>query len=128
MYILNEICCLTTSIGAIYFPITVLLFHGITWSDPYVKGTVSLSQHLLQPSILLQAVYGWFKRNWMVFIWGKPLEPCSFKGAYLFHRTSCSNTCLKSAVLNVGKYLQPPHSLLVNMLICNFTIVIVAIH
>ena len=34
------------------------------------------------------------------------------KGAYLFRRTSCSNTCLKSTMLNARKCLQPPHSLL----------------
>ena len=55
-------------------------------------------------------------------------KPCSFKGPYSFHKTSCSNICLKIAVLNVQKYLQPPHSLLVNVLICNFTTVITAVH
>ena len=35
-----------------------------------------------------------------MFISRKPLWPCSFKGAYLFHRTSCNNFfekyCVKS--------------------------------
>ena len=48
------------------FSIIVLLFHGGTWSNPYAKDTVSVSQHLLQPSILLQAVFGWFEKNWMI--------------------------------------------------------------
>ena len=26
-----------------------------------------------------------------MFIWGKPLQPCSFKGTYLFNRASCNN-------------------------------------
>ena len=30
-----------------------------------------------------------------------------YKGPCLFHRTSCSNVCLKSTVLNVRKRLQP---------------------
>ena len=49
------------------FTITVLLFQGNTWSDPFVKDTVSISQNLLQPSILLQAVYGW-KVEWYVYL------------------------------------------------------------
>ena len=110
------------------FSIIVLLFHGSTWSDPNANHTVSLSQHLLQPSILLQGVCGWFEKNWMMFIWGKPLWPRSFKDAYLFHITSCSNICLKSVLLNAWKNLHPPHSLLVNVLICNFTTVVAAIH
>ena len=48
------------------FSIIVLLFHGSTWSDSYVKGTKSISQHLLKPSILLQAVCGWFEKNCMI--------------------------------------------------------------
>ena len=34
---------------------------------------------------------------------------------YFFHRTSYSNICLKSTVLNSRNYLQPPHSLLANV-------------
>ena len=37
----------------------------------------------------------------IMFISGKPLWPCSFKGTYLFHRTSWDNFCLKRSVLNV---------------------------
>ena len=63
-----------------------------------------------------------------MFIWIKPLQPRTFKGAYLFQRTSCSNICLKSVVLNARKYLLPPPWLLVTVLICSFTTVIAAIH
>ena len=34
----------------------MLLFHRGTWSNPYVKDTVSISQHLLQP-------YCYYKRS-----------------------------------------------------------------
>ena len=44
-------------------------------------------------------------------------KPCSFKVAYLFHRTSCSNLFLKSTVLNAQKHLQRFHSFIVNVLI-----------
>ena len=54
-----------------------------------VKDTVFISQHLLQPSIITSG-----------FISGKPLWPCSFKGTYFFHGTSCNNSCLKSTALN----------------------------
>ena len=37
-----------------------------------------------------------FEKNWG----GKPLQPCSFEGAYLYHKTSYSNLCLNSTVLN----------------------------
>ena len=46
MYILNEVCYLTTSIGAIYFlynSVIALKFHGSTSCDPYVKKTVYLT-------------------------------------------------------------------------------------
>ena len=48
------------------FSIIVLLLHGCTWSDPYFKDTVSISQHLLQPSVLLQAVCDLFEKNIMI--------------------------------------------------------------
>ena len=44
-------------------------------------------------------------------------KPCSFKVAYLFHRTSCSNFFFKSTVLNAQKHLQRSHSFIVNVLI-----------
>ena len=45
-------------------------------------------------------------------------KPCSFKVAYLFHRTSCSNFFfLKSTVLNAQKHLQRSHFSIVNVLI-----------
>ena len=47
-------------------------------------------------------------------------KPCSFKVAYLFHRTSCSNFFLKSTVLNAQKHLQRFYSFIVNVLIGQF--------
>ena len=63
-----------------------------------------------------------------MFIWGKTSYSSSFKGAYSFHRASCSNICLISAVLDARKFLQPPHCFLANKLICNFTTIIAAIY
>ena len=109
---------LTASVTVIYFSMVLSVFHGSTWSDPYVKGTVFISQHLLQPSIttndfcLIRA-----NMSGIMFIWGKPLQPCSFKGNYLIHRARSSNFCLKSTVLNARKLLQPSHSFMVNVLI-----------
>ena len=60
-------------------------------------------------------ICGWFEKKLKcMFISGKPLWPCSFKGAYLFHRTSCNNFFLKSTVLNAQKHLQRSHSFMVN--------------
>ena len=85
------------------FSMIVSLFHGSTLSDPYVKDTVFISQHFLQPSIITNC-------QWLIrekpFIWGKPSQLCSFKSACLFHRTSCSNFCLKSTVSSAQKPLQ----------------------
>ena len=49
------------------------LFHGSTWSDPYVKDTVFISQHLLQQSIITSGL--WLIREKLkgMFFWGKPL-------------------------------------------------------
>ena len=35
-----------------------------------------------------------------MLIWGKPLQPCFFKGAYLFHRTSHINFLFEKHCLN----------------------------
>ena len=43
-----------------------------------------------------------------------------FKGAYLFHRTSCNTFCLKSMVLNEQRHLQSFQSFLINVLILQF--------
>ena len=49
------------------------LFHGSAWGNPYVKDTVFISQHLLQPSIMTSSL--WLIRENLkgMFIWGKPL-------------------------------------------------------
>ena len=43
-----------------------------------------------------------------------------FKGAYLFHRTSCNSFCLKSMVLNEQRHLQSFQSFLINVLILQY--------
>ena len=95
MHILKEVCYMTTSFHYLY---VVSLSHGNTWSDSHVKYTVFISQHLLQPSIIKSGLRLIREKLKDMFIWEKPLYQCSFKGAYLFHRTSCINFCLKSIV------------------------------
>ena len=58
MYKLNEVCYLTTSIRDIYY-FTGALKAMRMWR------TLSNSQYLLQPSILLQAVRDWLEKNWI---------------------------------------------------------------
>ena len=129
MYILNEVCYLTTSIGAIYF-----LYNSVIISREHLKRSICKGRYVyfttLVANIHIITSGLWLIRGKLnnMFIWGKPFQSCPFKGAYLFHWTSCSNICFKSAVLNVRKYLQPPHCLLVDVSICNFTAVIAAIH
>ena len=49
------------------------LFHESTWSDPYGKENVFISQHLLKPFIITSGL--WLIRENLkdMFIWGKPL-------------------------------------------------------
>ena len=42
---------------SIFSIMTVSLFHGSTWRNPYVKETVFISQHLLQPSIEISGLW-----------------------------------------------------------------------
>ena len=128
MYILNEVCYLTTSIGAVYFfcnSVIISLEHlkrFICQGHCVYFATLVATIHIITSGLWL------IRKKMNMFFWGKLLYSCSFKGAYLFYRTSCGNICLKSTVLNARKYVQPPHCLFVNVLICNFTIVISAIH
>ena len=128
MYIIHEVCYLRTSIRAIYF------FHsGVIISRVHLKRSIC-QWHCVYFTTLVAIVHVITSGLWLiresfnVLIWGKPLQPRYFKGTYLLRRTSCSNICLKSTVLNARKYLQPPDSLLANVLICNITTVIAAIH
>ena len=81
-----------------------LLFDGIYCSypfflcDSYVKDTVFMHIHIITSGL-------WLIRENLndMFVWGKSLWLHFLKGAYLFHRTSRSNICLKSTVLNARK-------------------------
>ena len=74
------------------------LFHGSTWI--YVKGPVFTSQDFMQSSIITSGLWLIQENLKGMFIWGKPLQPCSFKCAYSFQKTTCSNICLRSTLLN----------------------------
>ena len=92
-------------------------FYGSVWSDPYIKNTMFISQHLLQPSITTSCMWLIREKLKSMFISGKPLWPCSFKDTYLFHRTSCNNFCLKSTVLNALTEIPFFHGECVNLAI-----------
>ena len=109
------------------------------WPVFYYKRTIAathsfkftvFSQHLLlPPSILLQAVCGWFEKNWMICLF----EKNHYSPALL--KVSIYSTELL-AVIFVWKVLCQMHEStcshpivsLVNVLICNFTTVITVIH
>ena len=84
------------------------LFHGSIWRDPLCEGhsvyfyfTAFISKHLFQPSIITSGqrlIQGNLKGT--VFISGKPLQPCCFRCACLFYRSSCGNVSWKSSMLN----------------------------
>ena len=69
---------------------------------------------LFQPSMIKIGLWLIREKSKSMFIWGKQLWSCAFKGAYWFHRTSCINFCLKSIVLNPQKHLQRSHFFMVN--------------
>ena len=66
-----------------FFAMVLSLFHGSTWSNPYVRCTGFISQYLFQSSRIIEN---------------------------LCHKISCSNFCLKSTLLNARKHFQPFHS------------------
>ena len=86
MYLLI-VCLLMTSIVAIHF------FYGTV--------IILKNCHYLEQSIISSGLS--FEKQ----IWENQLQFCFFKWACLFHRTSCSNFCLKGALLNAEKQLQP---------------------
>ena len=57
----------------------ISLFHRSTWDDSYVKDTVFISQHLVQPSIIKSGLWLIQEKLKGMFIWGKPLEPALLK-------------------------------------------------
>ena len=120
---------LTTSIGAIYF-----FYYSVIISQGHLKQSICQGHcvYLITSVATIHIITNglWLIREKLndMFIGRKQLYPYSFKAYYLFHRTSCSNICLKRVMLNARKYLQPPHGLLVDMLIRNFTTVVAAIH
>ena len=68
---------------------------------------VSISQYLSEPSITTSGL--WLTQANLkdaVFIWKKKLQPCFFKAASSFDRTSGNNCCFKGTVLNAGKPLR----------------------
>ena len=116
------------------FSLVVSSFHWSNWSNPYVKDTVFIYLYCVYIFIYLYILYynkqsmaDSRKVEWYVYL-RKAIITLSFKGVKLFYRTSCSNICLKSTVLNARKYFYPPNSMLENVLICNFTTVIAAIY
>ena len=102
------------------FSMIVSFFHMNAWGNPYVRITLFISQHLLQPSIIISGLWLIREKLKSMFISAKTLLSCSFKGTYLFHRTSCNNFCLWSTVLNAEKHLQRSHSFMMNVLIWQF--------
>ena len=76
------------------------------WKCYYVAGALEAIHVLRTPCLfrntfcshlLWQLVCGWYEKNWKVCL--SEESHCS-QGAHLFHRTSCSNFCLR-------KHLQP---------------------
>ena len=87
----------------------VSLFHGSTWRNPHVNETVFISQHFLQPSIIISGL--WLIRENV--------------GECLFQENHCGPAPLNvpiystelvaiSIAFNAQKHLQMSHSFMVN--------------
>ena len=104
MHILKEACYMTASFPAIYF------FYGsVIISREHLKQ--STYQGLCVYFTTLVAAVHYNKRSLVdsrkfegYVYWKKNIVALLFKGAYLFHRTNCSNFCLRSTALNTRKY------------------------
>ena len=110
MHISKEVCYMTALFPVIH---SSLYF---TWALEviHISGDLCLFHNTCNHP-LQQAVCGWFEKKLKgTFIWAKSLYPCSFKDAYLFHRTSYNNFCLKSTLLNGQKHIQRSHSFTMN--------------
>ena len=92
------------------FSMIVSLFHGSTWSNPHVKETVFISQYFLQPSIIINGLRLIRKKVEEYVYLRKTIVACCFKDGYLFHRTSCSNLCLKICEMHKSTYRDPTFS------------------
>ena len=61
---------MTTSFPAIHFFYDSVIISGSTWDNPHVKENVFISQHFLQPSIIISGLW---------LIWEKVEEYVYFK-------------------------------------------------
>ena len=111
MYILKEVCHMTASFPAIYFSIIAIYFFFIFFITSRQHLKRSSCQGLCVCFTTLVAAMHYKKRSVGdsrklkgMFIGRNPLQPCFLKDAYLIHRTSCSNFCLKSTVINTRKH------------------------
>ena len=116
MYILKDSLCLTTSIAAILF------FYGtviISWE--HLKRSICQGHWVYFTTLI--AILQKSKRSvvdsrkfegYCVYL-KKAIVAMLCWGVCLFHRTSCSNFCLKSTLLNTRKHLQPFYSVMVNI-------------
>ena len=102
---MNKVCYLKTSIGAIYF-----FCNNVTISLEHVKRSIC-QRHCFYFTTLVATIHIITSGLWLIqeklnmFIWAKPLQPCSFKGAFLFHRTNCSKICFKKCCAKFTKVL-----------------------
>ena len=102
MYILNEVCYLTTSIAAIHF-----LRSRVIISQEHLKRSICQGHCVCFTTLVATTHYKKLPAL---------LEVLIHLGAVMHE------------MLNARKYSQPRHSLLVYVLIYNFATVIVAIH
>ena len=100
IHILKEVCYMTTSFPAMHFFYECHFFTGALEAVDMSRTPVFISQHLLQPSIITSGLWLIREKLKRIFISGKPLWSCFFKGTDLFQRTSCNKFCLKNTVLN----------------------------
>ena len=118
-HILKEVCFMTASFPAIHF-----FYDSVIISREHLKKS-TCQENCVYFTTLFAAIH-YNKRSvvdsrisWRVCLFQEnPLWPWSFRGAYLFHRTSCNNFFFekyKSTKMhkNAQKHLQRSHSFMV---------------
>ena len=95
------------------FSMIVSLFHVSTWSNPHVNETVFISQHFLQPSIIMSGLWLIWE-NVEEYVEENHCSPALLKVPTYSSELVAIIFVWKTTMLNAQKHLQRPYSFMVN--------------
>ena len=97
------------------FSMIVSSFHGSTWRNPHLKETVFISQHFLQPSIIISGLWSVDSRkSWRVCLFKENHCGPALLKMPIYATELVAISVLKNIVLNAQKHLQRSYSFIVN--------------